>query len=213
MSRTVSDDHRDRQTPAGGRARRAVEVMVRAPWSRYPAGVALVVVGAASLWASWASFAAGPEPCMELRQAQFTLEELIAAKDKVLDYERDPVGELVLSGKEASFVLADNLKFPVWIETRGEELFAEIALPAEDRCYNIAFQGVIDVVDGRARVVPSQLRVGGVDLSALVAGREVVAGPADVRSPEARQLLAHTRRMYVDADRVHVVVTDPRSLR
>lgn len=190
-----------------------VAAAIRTTWSRLVLGLLAMALGLASISASWAVQAAGPDPCMELRQAEFTLEELIATKDKVLDYERDPVGELVLSGKEASFVLADNLKYPVWIETRGEELFVEFALPEQDRCYNIVFQGTVEVTDGAATVVPSTLWVGGLDLSPWARGQVLQAVPEDLTSPEAQKLLRQTRSLEVVGDELHVAVDDPRSLR
>lgn len=207
------DELADQGPTAGDRLLGLVASAIRTTWSRVALGSLAIALGLTSIGAAWAVQAVGPEPCMELRQAEFNLDELIATKDKVLAYERDPVGELVLSGKEASFVLADNLKFPVWIETRGQELFVEYALPQQERCYNIVFQGTVEVKEGAARIVPSQVQVGQLDLSLWLAGKEILARPDDVENDEARQLLSQMRHLRVENDEVHVAVTDPRSLR
>lgn len=193
---------------------------IRTPWSRRLIGVGSLLVGASGFGGSFAAHAVGPDPCMDLRQAQFTIDELIGTKDKVLAYEAEPEGELALSGKEVSFVLADNLKFPVWVETRGDELFVQAALPVEPatdeapRCWNVEFQGAVTVAGGQATVVPTALTVGHLPLSLLVAGRRFDVAPTDLEaSPSARQLLEQVVRLSVASDEVLVSVRDPRSLR
>lgn len=202
---------------SGSRALDAVSAAIRTNGARIPLGVVACLIGAASLTSSWAVAAAGPSACMDLQQAEFaTIEELVVTKEKVLAYERDPEGnELALSGKEASFLLADNLKYPVWIETRADELYVQFALPEDDddHCYNIEFQGQVSVRDGLAHVVPSTVRVGNLDLSRFVAGRPVDASPDDLTGPEAKRLLTQTLHLRVEDDTIHVAVDDPRSLR
>ncbi len=197
----------------GQRVGQLVAGAIRGTVPRIVLGVLALAVGGLSLSGAWAVEAAGPEACMELQQAEFTLDELIATKDKVIAYEQEPVGELVLSGKEASFVLADNLHYPVWVETRGSELYVQFALPEQDACYNIRFQGTVEVDAGRAHVVPTTVKVGGLDISPFVAGRSFDAGPNDLTGEEARQLLRQTKHLRVVDDVVHVAVTNPRSLR
>lgn len=207
------DDQAGQDFSPEARALRAISVAVRATWSRIPLGVVACVVGLASIWGSWAVEAVGPSPCMELQQAEFpTIEELIGTKDKVLAYVREPVGELSLSGKEASFVLADNLQYPVWIETRNDELFVQMALPDDERCYNIEFLGRVSVEGGLAHVVPSAVRAGQLDLSPFVRGRALDVTPSDITGPKARQLLTQTRKLRVEDDAVLVTLDDPGSL-
>lgn len=186
---------------------------IQARFGRIGLGALCLLLGVGSSGAAGGVWAMRPAPCMELRQAQFTLDELIETKDKVLAYEEEPEGELVLSGKEASFVLADNLKFPVWIETRSDELFVQAAIPDHDLCFNVEFLGRVEVEAGLAHVVPTAVKVGSLDVSPLVAGTARDIMPGDIDSADASRLLSQTMRLRVVDDRIHVVVEDPRSLR
>lgn len=197
----------------GEQALALVARAIRTSWSRILLGLGCLGIGVTGLGGSWAAWAVGPEPCMEIRHAQFTIDELIVTTDKVRAYESEPEGELVLSGREVSFVLADGLKFPVWIETRGDELFVQAALPQEELCYNVEFQGQVVVGDGHAEVVPSSLTVGRLDVSPVVKGRPFAASAEDIESDLAKRLLEQMVTMRVSGDQVHVAVRDPRSLR
>lgn len=159
--------------------------------------LAILVVGGGAL--AWLYAQVAPGECRTLQRADLSIEEIIAIKQRVEAHQLDRSAPLRLSGREASFLLADTLRYPVHIAVDGSEVGAELALPAgkAERCYHVDFHGSVVVEEAVAVVVPSRLVVGELDLSGWVGGRAVELGPDDLRE-HAGQLLARMRQLQVE---------------
>jgi hypothetical protein len=150
---------------------------------------------------------------MEIEQADMTLEELVAVKNRVQDYQRNPEGALRLSAKEASFILADNLKYSVWLQAEGDKLTVALALREDELCWNIGFTGTVSVEKGVATVVPSKLQIGALDFTPLALGKVYNFDRSDLDGPQAGRLLAQTQSLRIDDGWLEVKLDDPGSLR
>ena len=182
-------------------------------WARVGIGGATVLLGMFSLGASFVWYAAGPATCMELEQVELSLEQIGDIKRRVEGYEQRPEGTLSLSGDEASFILADNLNYPVHLQASGDEVTAQLALPENGSCFNIEFSGKLEVDQGVARVVPSKLLVGSLNLSGWASGRAFRVDRSLISGNDAGKLLDQTRSLKVVDGQLVVQIDDPTSLR
>jgi len=184
-------------------------------YARASSGFGLILLGMTSLGASYVYLIAGPSRCEVLQPTDMTMDQLKQVKRKVTDYEANPNGEIHLDGSEASFILADNLKYPVKISVDGEEMVASLLIRADqqERCYNVQFTGSVAVEDGNATVVPSQLMVGGLNLSWLFGGRTFHIDPEVVGKGAAGQMLEQTETLRLEDSQLHIDLEDPRRLR
>ena len=173
------------------------------------------MAGMMCLGASYVYLIAGPARCEVLQPTDLTMDQLLQVKRKVTDYEANPSGEIHLDGNEASFILADNLKYPVKIAVAGEQMEADLLIRAEgqERCYSVAFTGSIEVDNGRATVIPSRLMVGALDLSWLARGQTFKIDRDLVGIGAAGDMLEQTERLRVEDGQLHVNLEDPRRLR
>ena len=202
------------RSPSGlEKARLRIRAAARVRLVQWVGGGAMMALGGCALLASGMWYAAGPARCAEIPQAEMSLNEILTIKDRVTAYERDNSGSLTLSAKEASFILADNLKYPLWLEADGDQLSATLAVPERDRCWNIAFTGAVSVDSGVAQVQASSLQVGALDLSAVAAGRSMSVRKRDIKGRHARRLLGQTRKLRVSDGQLVVELDDPSSLR
>jgi hypothetical protein len=137
------------------------------------------------------------DECPDIRRADLSLRTMGDVKKRVENHSRAPDEALRLSGEEASFVLADYLRYPVWLEARADELEVQLLVPVWGRCALVDYSGQVEVDDGRATLRPTGARVGGIDVSLFVVGRELVVDAERVTGPHARDLLTKTQRLRV----------------
>ena len=156
-------------------------------------GVSFLGVSLVSFFGAAALHQARSPTCDEVERVDLTLEEMGKIKRKV-DMHR--LGSpLAISAEEASFILNDHLRVPVHLQTKHNELLAHLAVPDNGRCWNVVFQGTIDVHEGVAEIKPRILQVGGFDLSAFAHGRTLQLDHRDLGEHPARKLLASTQRL------------------
>lgn len=177
-------------------------------------GLALTTYGILCLVASWLYSRAGPAECRSITRADLSLAEMGAIKRRLEAYRGDPSHPLALSGDEVSFLLADNLRYPVFVRVDGDEVSAELSVPeaGSRRCYNIDFRGRIEVDEGLARLVPSELVVGHLDVSGWLAGRNLWVDRADIAGEHAANLLEQLRQLRVVDGRLQLEFEDVNDL-
>lgn len=181
---------------------------------RIALGIFLVCVGASAWLAAWALHLARPAACQPMPMSDLSLDEMISVKRRIQAHERDPSATMALTGAEASFLLRDNLNYPVQIAVHEDTVSARLALPDETgRCYNVAFEGHVDVRDGVAHVVPASLVVGDLDLTPMLAGTSMAIDPRDVTSEHVRALLSHVRVLEIVDGHLVVRIDDLKALR
>jgi hypothetical protein len=184
--------------------------------SRFLRGVAVGVLltlltlagGGLYLW----SLALSDE-CEELQRADLSIDELVAIKRRVDAYRRDPSSTLHLTGREASFLLREQWRYPVFVSLEGEQMRVQATIPDDRGCYNVHFQGHVSVDDGVAAVRATHLDVGELDLTGWIAERSFEVQPADLSGPHASFLLDQMTLLEVADGQVAVQVEDPKALK
>ncbi len=173
------------------------------------AGAALVLGGLA-----WAWSVASAEACPELPREDLSLTEMANVHRQIQAFKRDPATPMVFTAREASFVLREEFGLLAWFATEGGAIRGEAQLDRLGRCWDVDFVGTVAVVEGRATVVPTDLRVGELPLGWLVRGRSFDLGPEAVDlQPRASEVLSHLEFAEVEGDRVRVRVDDPAWMR
>jgi hypothetical protein len=159
--------------------------------------------------------AVAPE-CAELPREDLSLREMAQLRRRLDAYKHHPESPLVLTAREASFLVREQFEILAWIGIEGTEVHLETRLPevaglGDGRCLNVAFRGSMGVHEREARVVPTSLRLGSLDLSWLVQGREmaVPGSIVGVPGPGAAELFAHVVSMEIAEGSVVVRVDDP----
>lgn len=170
--------------------------------------VVVLVAAAAWLW----SLALSDE-CEELQRADLSIDELVAIKRRVDDYRRDPTAPLHLSGREASFLLREQWRYPVFVSLGDDRVRVQATVPDDRGCYNVHFEGRVSVQQGVAAVRASSLVVGRLDLTPWIDGRSFEVRPADLSGPHASFLLEQMILLQVEGDEVAVRVEDPKALK
>jgi hypothetical protein len=184
-------------------------------WGRFLVGVAVGVLGTlAGLLAMVVGLRslAISDGCATLPREELTVDEMVALRLRIDAYTADPSEPLAFSARETSFVVREVLGVPAWVDAQGGDVTAEFRVPSGSRCYDVSFTGTFEVKDGVAHLVPSELVVGRLNLSALAAGRRVALEPSHVESVRARDLLGHVVALWVADGRVNLRVDDPEAL-
>ncbi len=172
-------------------------------------GFGMAAVGVTSVGMAWAIEAAKPTTCMALEKADLSLQEIVAVKRQVDAHDgEDTTTALRLSGREATFILAEHFEYPVWVSVHDDEVEARLALPDNGHCYNIEFQGQVHVDHGVASVVPSHLLIGRLDLSTLFGGKRIELGATTIKAESVAGLLTKTQQLTVEEDRIVVELDD-----
>ncbi len=184
--------------------------------SRFLRGVA-VGVGATlvtlSVGAAYAWSLAVSGSCGDLERADLSIDELVAVKRRVDAYRRDPSTALHLSGREASFVLREQWRYPVFVALHGDELELNAQVESASGCYDIGFRGQVTVDAGVAQIVPSALRVGDLDLSRWAAGHGFQLRPTHLSTGHASALLGQMTHLHIADGEVALRVEDPGALK
>ena len=160
---------------------------------RTATGVSFLGVSLVSFFGAAAIHQARSPTCDEVERVDLTLQQMGQIKRKV-DMHR--LGNpLAITAEEASFILNDHLRVPIHLKTQHNELLAHLAVPDDGRCWNVVFQGTVDVHKGVAEIKPRVLQIGSVDLSAFAHGRTLQLDHRDLGEHPARKLLASTQRL------------------
>jgi hypothetical protein len=175
-------------------------------------GVAISVMVGVGVVLTLRSMALSPE-CADLRREDLTLDEMIAIKRRVDGYRRDPSGALVLSGREASFIVREHLRVQAWLGVNGDEIEVDLRIPQAQRCYDVTFHGQVEVADGVVRVVPTVIRVGRLDLTWWAGGTPYEIRSEQVSEEAAADLLGHVVSLQVDEGTIAVRLDDPEILK
>ena len=116
------------------------------------------------------------------------LDEMANLRRRVVAYKNDPTDPLVVTGREASFLLREEFGLLVWLTTSGDAVTSEARVTKAGRCWNVSFEGTIAVADGRATVVPAELEVGDSPLGGWSAGTPSTWAPTrSTSSPAPRR--------------------------
>lgn len=175
-------------------------------------GALVVVLFAATGISSWLWGRMLQPECVEVPRADLSLQEMVDVKVKVDDSERAGSSELVFDGAEASFVLREVMRQPLYVETDGPRLRLVGAFPYRDQCYNLDYDGGVVIENGVAELDPERFRVGDLDLTAWVQ-RPIALADVGWVSADAAALLVHLEWLRVDGGTVRVKVDDVRALR
>ena len=137
--------------------------------------------------------------CEDLEQEDLSIDDIVSLKDRTQAYQREPSSEawLELSGSEASFLLRDEAEYGLWLRPEGDRLGARVTAPLRGICYNIEYEGSLDVEEGTAVLVPERLVVGSLDITPLMGGREYRFEARDVPDPVLARHLQNTERLEV----------------
>ena len=180
---------------------------------RIGAGIFLGALGLAALSVAWAVDAAKPAACISLDKAELTLQEIISVKRQVDAHQEDAVDHMLrFNGREATFILAEHFEYPVWVSVHDHKLEARLALPDNGYCYNIEFQGHVEIEEGIASVVPSHLLIGRLDLSTLLNGHQFILDAQTERADGMSHLLRHIHHLAVEEDHIVLQLDDVASL-
>lgn len=160
-----------------------------------------LVIGALVATSLWTS--AKSESCSEQPAAALEFEEIITLKRRTEAWqaERGSESRLKLSGAEVTFLLQELAHAQAAVHLDGDTMAATFAVPTDDGCYNIDFEGRVSVADATATIRPRRLIVGDADLSAWVQDRRFVLVPERARAwlgAGAATHLQNTRRLLVD---------------
>jgi len=185
------------------------------PLMRAFVGCGLILGGLVIVGVAYLHVKAAPAPCETVPSTHLTMDQLKAVKNKLADYRADPSGGIRLDSKEASFILADNLKYPVKMSFDGKQLAARLWVRSdtEHRCYDVQFQGEVEVDAGRATVVPTELTVGTLNLSWFAGGQTFLIDPMVFGNGAAADMLQQTQRLRVEDSRIYVDLEDPKRIR
>src|SRR5687767_5439710 len=113
-----------------------------------------VVVGVASTllvliaMAGYGWSRARSSECAELPREDLSLREMAQLRRRMDVYKRDPVSTLILSGREASFLVREEFRLQAWLGIEGAQVHLEARVPEHGRCWNLAFQGRVEVERG-----------------------------------------------------------------
>lgn len=155
--------------------------------------------------------------CLPLEAVDLDVPEIVGLKDRWKTYVRspDPDAHLVLSMREATFLLAAESNVGLVLEGEGERVRATVTIPAEGGCYNVRYFGGMQVHDGLAILDPEELKIGSTDLSQLsglggALGRtRPSVSPEDLENPRLRELLANIEDLSIEDGQVRVRFIDP----
>jgi len=183
--------------------------------ARAVGGSGLILCGLTFFGAAYVYLVAGPNTCVTITPTDLSMAQLKRVKKKVSTYQANPQGEIHLDADEASFILADNLKYPVAMTFDGKQMAADIMIRTEERerCYAVRFTGQVEVDQGLAKVTPSKLMVGKLNLSWLTSGQTFEIDKMLVGDGAAGDMLEQTESLRVENSQIHVELEDPRRLR
>lgn len=121
---------------------------------------------------------------------------------------------LILSGREASFLLREQLGLPAWLAVEGSELRLEARIGEQGRCWSVGFRGRVELEQRNARIRPSVLTVGRLELGWLVGGRTFEL-PVDTLASAGggQEIASHLLTMQVADDSVFLRIDDPAWIR
>lgn len=174
-------------------------------------GISFLAISVVSFFGASLIHRAKSASCDEVQRVDLTLEEMGQIKRKV-DMHRlgDP---LSITGEEASFILNDHLRVPIHLQTQHDELLAHLALPDNGRCWNVMFRGTVQVDDGIAQIVPTELHIGNVDLSSFARGRTIQVDHRSMGEHPARKLLSSTQLLTLQDDKLIMKISNIAALR
>lgn len=155
--------------------------------------------------------------CVPLDEVDLEVDELVALKKRWKAYARSdaPDAALVLSTREATFLLRAESELGLDLHGHGHKLRATVTVPAEGGCYNVEYTGGVSVTDGLAVLDVDELVIGGTDLSDLaglggaLGGTRQAVSPEDLVDPRLSELLANVERLTVEDGALHIRFHDP----
>jgi hypothetical protein len=179
-------------------------------WRAWALGLLLVLGGVSALALLLVRKIVATE-CAELPREDLSLGEMAQLRRRLDAYKHSPEAPLVLSAREASFLVREQFEILAWIGIEGTEVHLETRLPDDGRCLNVTFRGSLGMQERVAKVVPTSLWLGSLDLSWLVAGREMAVPESivNVPGPKAAELFSHVISLEVAEGSVMVRVDDP----
>lgn len=155
--------------------------------------------------------------CRVLPKVDLAVPEIVKLKDRWKAYTRDasPQAALDLSPEEVTFLLQAESEIGVDLSARSDQLSARLTVPVENGCYNVDFNGGLQVQNGLAVVSTERLEVGGQDLSGLMSIGGAIGGTRqaltadDLEDPRLSRMLRNVETLTVEGGRIRVRFTDP----
>ena len=139
--------------------------------------------------------------CRTPEVRQFTVDEFLDLRDRKKAYQRStaPVAWMSMRPDEATFLLAESKGLFVELAAAENRLSAHLGIPDEGGCYNVYFEGVVDVEDSILRIEPDVVYLGGFDLSWILGGRVYEYDSEDIVDPQISGILRNVRALKVEA--------------
>lgn len=158
--------------------------------------------------------------CETLDEVDLTVDELVALKRRWKAYIRseEPDASLVLTTREATFLLRAESDLGLDLTGKAERLEARVTVPADGGCYNVRFTGGVVVDDGLAVLDVDELVIGGTDLSDLaglggaLGGSRQAISPDDLVDPHLSEMLANVEHLEVEGGDLHIRFVDPKKV-
>jgi hypothetical protein len=173
------------------------------------AGLLLVAGGLAA----WAWSLATASECADLPREDLTLYEMGQLRRTLDRYKSDPSSPMSLTPRQASFLVREQFELEAWLTVAGDQVLLEARQPTDRGCWNVAFRGRINVRDGVAHVLPTDLSIGRLGLGWIASLRSWEVRPNDLADARAADLLSHLTAASVSGGWFYVEVDDPRWIR
>ncbi|MFK7930008.1 MAG: hypothetical protein AB8H79_17575 [Myxococcota bacterium] len=174
------------------------------------------LVGGVAGWRAATSYTLIADRCDELAEMDLSVAEIVDLKRRWKNYART-IGpaHLVISPREASFLLSAESDLTVFLTAKDAVLLAQLTAPVETGCYNVEFQGGVQVNEGLAILDVESLSIGGRDLTEVAALSGVLGGtkravaPEDISEPRLSELLGNVEHLHVENGALHIRFVDP----
>jgi hypothetical protein len=169
----------------------------------------LVVASVLLVW--WLSSKSLSEQCEELGTVTLSTEQLISMKRRFETYKsRHSSGAyLELKADEVSLLFRHAFEIGAEFQFEDGNLKTAAAVSTGEGCYNLRYSGGFYVKDGVAHVRPTALKLGELDLGALVKERELAFGPERMPKKHLARHLRNLQTLEIEEGRVRLRMWDP----
>lgn len=172
------------------------------------ASLILLLAGMGGWMWFWA--AALDATCRLPQVRQFSVDEFLELRDRKKAYQQstEPVSWMAMSPDEVTFLLAESKGLYVELAASKDRLQAHLGVPDEGGCYNVYFEGTVQVNNSVLRMEPDIVQLGGFDLSWLLGGQAFEYEAGDVADPQVAGILRNVRALKVESGELKLRLKD-----
>ena len=152
--------------------------------------------------------------CQKLPDTWLETEQLISIKKRLDVYRADKSegASIEVTPNEVMGLLEGEVGYDLAFEAEGSEVFARINLPTDDGCYQIEFEGTLNVKDRVVEVIPSKLVVGTVNFTNWMGSKPYVIQAENVPDEKTAEILSNTQKLVVRDGMIYLTLIDPYKL-